>query len=425
MPQTDTLHLLFTWGSHGDVYPIIAIGQRLQERGHAVTIVANSHFKSAVTNAGLTFLSNGTEASYLQLVQHQNNSRPSHGFRQAAQELVRQMRETYHIIAAQREAHDLVVVAPLSLWGTRFAQEKFPDLPVIKYCIQPLDKVVPKRHSLFSLGQRLVDLIILPQKLLSALPSQLILLRLKQEIDKFRRELDLPPLRTPIIRWFSPEPSVVAFFPGWFLPGVTRKASAESSKLHFTGFPYFDQGRAQGLPPDIVQFLDAGDAPIVFTSGTPISFAKSFFETSVQVCDILGCRGIFITQFEEQVPHKLPAHIRHFTYVSFHWLFQRAKAVVHHGGIGTSAQALRAGIPQLIAATWPECRNNATCLEQLTVAKSSLLSRYKAKPAAQCLSALLASPETQTKCRELSAKINQTDSVAEICHLIENAQQFL
>src|SRR5215469_13289053 len=98
MLQTYTHNLLFAWGSHGDVYPIIAVGQRLQERGHSVTIVANSHFKSAITNAGLTFLSCGTEESYLQLVRDPNNSKQLHAIRRATDELALQMRETYHII---------------------------------------------------------------------------------------------------------------------------------------------------------------------------------------------------------------------------------------------------------------------------------------------------------------------------------------
>ena len=109
----------------------------------------------------------------------------------------------------------------------------------------------------------------------------------------------------------------------------------------------------------------AGEPPIVFTPGSAMYHGQDFFRASVEACKQLNRRGILLTRHAEQIPADLPATIRHFSYAPFSLLLPRAAALVHHGGIGTSAQAMAAGCRQLITPFAHDQFDNADRLRRL------------------------------------------------------------
>jgi UDP:flavonoid glycosyltransferase YjiC (YdhE family) len=76
--------------------------------------------------------------------------------------------------------------------------------------------------------------------------------------------------------------------------------------------------------------------------------ARRFFSAAVDACQRLGRRGVLLTPFAEQVPPSLPQTVKHFDYIPFSRILPRSAALVHHGGIGTTAQGLRAGVCQIV-----------------------------------------------------------------------------
>ena len=130
-------------------------------------------------------------------------------------------------------------------------------------------------------------------------------------------------------------------FPEWFAPPQPDWPN----NLVQTGFPLWDERTDAGLAPEVKEFLDAGEPPIVFTPGSANIFGKRFFGAAIEACQRLGHRGILLTRFPEQIPDRLPSGVRHFDYIPFSLLPPKAAALVHHGGIGTTAQALAAGSP--------------------------------------------------------------------------------
>jgi rhamnosyltransferase subunit B len=72
----------------------------------------------------------------------------------------------------------------------------------------------------------------------------------------------------------------------------------------------------------------------------------AFFGRALQACAALGLRAVFITPYADQLPLRLPPWAHHVAYAPFDLLLPRLRALVHHGGIGTGAQALAAGLPQ-------------------------------------------------------------------------------
>jgi rhamnosyltransferase subunit B len=231
----------------------------------------------------------------------------------------------------------------------------------------------------------------------------------------FRKEIGLRPVNRVLTRWVHSPQRVICLFPAWY-------ASPQPDwppNTYLTGFPLFDEGDEDELASEVSAFLDAGEPPIVFMPGSLMQRGKQFFEESVAACQALGRRAILLSRFDQQIPEHLPAGIRHFEYVPFGKLLPFCKMLVHHGGIGTSAQAMRAGVPQVIHPLAHGQIDNAARLRALGVAEWIQPSDYRASGVAQKLQWLIESPTIADQCRAVAARFENTDPLGETCEIIE------
>ena len=157
---------------------------------------------------------------------------------------------------------------------------------------------------------------------------------------------------------------MIALFPDWFATPQPDWPAA----LQFAGFPQYDESDQQQLSPDLVRFLDAGDKPVVFTPGSANQNAAAFFQGAIDASARLGRRAILLTRFKEHLP-ALPSSVHHEGYAPLSRLLPRSAALVHHGGIGTLAQALAAGVPQLTMPMGFDQPDNTNRLIRLGVAR--------------------------------------------------------
>ncbi len=100
-----------------------------------------------------------------------------------------------------------------------------------------------------------------------------------------------------------------------------------------------------------------------------------------------------MTRYPEQLPSALPPEIRHVAYVPFSQVLPRCKALVHHGGIGTVAQGLAAGVPQLVMAMSHDQPDNGYRLTRLGVGAYVYPKAFTAGRVADALARLTSSPE--------------------------------
>ncbi|MGH9462710.1 MAG: RNA-binding domain-containing protein [Vicinamibacteria bacterium] len=121
--------------------------------------------------------------------------------------------------------------------------------------------------------------------------------------------------------------------------------------------------------------------------------AGDFFRTSIEAATRLGRRAILLTQYREHLPAHLPPGVVSFPYVPFAAVLPRSAAIVHHGGIGTIAQALAAGTPQLIRPMAHDQPDNAARAKRLGVALTVSPDRYSPDQAAHSLRRLLTSQQ--------------------------------
>jgi UDP:flavonoid glycosyltransferase YjiC (YdhE family) len=187
-----------------------------------------------------------------------------------------------------------------------------------------------------------------------------------------------------------------------------------------TGFPlYDDRPDGASLPAEVRSFIEQGDPPIAFTPGTGMMHGHLFFEAAVQACQLLGRRGILLTKYTEQLPKNLPSSVRHFGYVPFSQLLPHLAALVHHGGVGSLAQAMAAGIPQLVMPLAYDQPDNAKRLKRLGVGDSLKPKAFRGPAVAKKLRHLLDSPEVAARCQTLARKVDGAKSREATCDLIE------
>ncbi|MEW5959620.1 MAG: glycosyltransferase [Chloroflexota bacterium] len=399
--------LLCTIGSAGDVYPFLGLGQRLRQRGYRVTLITSRFFETQARDAGLEFFGLGSAEDYPSLIQNPDLWDPQKGFQVFAESVVLPIIAPVYDIIAGFDPAETILVAQGQVFGAHIAHEKL-GFPFITIHLQPaalrsihefplLPAWLPPllKHGLFYLLDTFVlDKIFAP------------------EINRFRRSLDLPPIKRIFDNWTHSPQKSLGLFPDWFAPPQPDWPP----HLQLTGFIYHDKpGGHEDFSARLEKFLDEGSAPIIFTSGTAKKHANQFFADCLKACQMLGRRGILLTQHPEQLPGELPQDIQHFTYLPFSTVLPRAAALVHHGGIGTTAQAIAAGIPQVIHPIAYDQPDNAARVERLGIGAALHPKKFNAASLAEKLNTMTTSQQILDRCKFYALKINPDQSLHNTC----------
>jgi len=166
----------------------------------------------------------------------------------------------------------------------------------------------------------------------------------RQGLNSARTAHGLTPVTSFLEHMRAASDASVGLFPSWF---ASRQPDWPPTFVE-GHFPLRPTSPLHPLPDELEEFLAAGEAPIAFTPGTGHKHAAGYFSNALSALRALGRRGLFITTHPDQVPHPLPPEVLWQPHAPFDTLFPRLAMLVHHGGIGTTAEALRAGIPQLV-----------------------------------------------------------------------------
>ncbi len=407
--------LLVAIGSHGDVHPFVGIGVGLRARGHRVRVIVNEHFAPLVQQAGLESIGVGTDAEYREMVVHPDLWHRRKGPRYVLQAIGRLIRPVYDAIVEHNVPGQQTVVAHSTLGlGARIAQDRH-SIPTATIHLQP---------SIVRSAIAPAVLPGLPMKRWMPIPMRRLIYRLLDRaavdpliapgINACRAEVGLPPVRRILDGWLNSPQRVIGLFPDWFAP----PQADWPPQLRLTGFPLFDEGGLTALPPELDAFLKAGPPPLAFTPGSAMWSAEAFFTESARACALLGRRGVLLSRHRDHIPRDLPPSVVHAEYAPFSQLLPRCAALVHHGGIGTSAQALAAGVPQLIVPRTHDQPDNAARLERLGVAQSIAARRYRAPRIAAAIGEVLR-PAPAAACRAAKARFDNVDPVGQTCELLE------
>lgn len=335
--------VLASIGTDGDVHPYVGLGARLLARGHRVTLVAPERYRAVAVRWGLKFEPLMSDAEYREVIEHPDFWRPLKGPRVAARWGTLHLPREYELLNRLSAPADSVMVASAALLTGRLLQEQY-GRPLATLMLQPglipsskLPPIMPAGLTLPRGAPRWVAAAY--WRAIDAAGDLLV----GRHLNRLRATLGLGPVRR-LFRWWSSPRLVLGMFPDWYGPPQPDWPP----QLRLVGFPLFDAHPDAALDEAVEQFCAAGEAPVAFTFGTGMTRPDRLFRAAVEACRIAGARGILLTRHRQAVPPDLPASILHCDYARFRALFPRCAAVVHHGGVGTVAEALAAGTPQLV-----------------------------------------------------------------------------
>jgi UDP:flavonoid glycosyltransferase YjiC (YdhE family) len=409
--------LLTPVGSAGDNYPFIGLGAELVRRGHRVAVVTGEAFEPVVRGAGLEFVSIGTRQEYESHLADPDIWHPTRGFRRVMSLVGEQNRRLLRIVSARAGATSVVIAGSLDFVSRNLAEKT--GLPVATMHLSP--SILRTVHELPTLtGTWNPSSLPRPMKRLlwKIVDWYMINPAARPMIDGLRAEIGLPPtphvfdvaIHSPLL--------TLGMWPAWF-------AAAQPDYPPFfrqVGFPMWDGGAgAQPVPADVEAYLAAGEPPIVFTPGSANLHAGAFFAAAVDAARRLGRRAMLLTRHAGHVPADLPAGVAHFPFAPLSRILSRCAALAHHGGIGTTAAAFAAGIPQLIMPMSHDQPDNAWRVRRLGVGERLLPAKFTGPRVAAALAALLGSNDVKRRCADVARRCASQDALAEAAHLVEAA----
>lgn len=393
--------LLATLGTDGDVFPHIGLGRILRERGHRVTIAAPGTYRDHVISLDLEFCPLTTVEETHQMLADPDLWHPRRSGPMMARwggGLIPRQYEALSKIVCEQDAH---LIANPAVLAARVLQDKI-GCKMASLVLQP--GIIPSSDAPPEIAAGISIPTWLPRPL-----RQLFWLGVDAAgyllvagyLNRFRSSLGLSPVRRFFRWWLSPD-QVIGLFPSWY----AAPQRDWPPQIRLAGFGRYD-GADSDLPSDLRDFCLAGPAPVVFTMGTGMVHAIPFFGAAMNACRDVGLRGIFVSKYANLA---LPSTMKLCRFAPFRQLLPLCSAVVHHGGIGTTAAALEAACPQLVVPLAWDQPDNASRIEKLG-AGIRIGSRQRGRGnLASALSRLLA-PEFRRRCDEISVQANQTNGL--------------
>ncbi|CAN1131260.1 Sterol 3-beta-glucosyltransferase UGT80A2 [Linum perenne] len=339
-------------GTRGDVQPFIAIGKRLQyvqDYGHRVRLATHSNFKEFVLTAGLEFYPLGGDPKVLAGYMVKNKGFLPSGPSEIPVQRTQLKEIIWSLLPACKEPDmdsgipfkaDAIIANPPAYGHTHVAEAlkvpihiffTMPWTPTSEFP-HPLSRV--KQPAGYRLSYQIVD--------------SLIWLGIRDMINDVRKKkLKLRP-----VTYLSGSQGTEVEVPHAYIwsPHLVPKPKDWGPKIDVVGFCFLDLASNFEPPEELVKWLEAGPQPIYIGFGSlPVQEPEKMTQIIVEALEQTGQRGIInkgwgglgnlaepkdCIYLLDNIPHD--------------WLFLQCKAVVHHGGAGTTAAGLKASCPTTI-----------------------------------------------------------------------------
>ncbi len=411
--------VITTIGSLGDLHPQIAIALELRKRGHNIIFVAQSGYQAKIEALGFEFHRLRPDSSAMADPQEMARMMD---LKTGSEYIVRQwlmpnLRDTYTDLMASAKDADLIIAGEI-VYPARLVAEKL-RIPWATSLLQPIaffSTYDPSVIPLFPLLAKLQGL----GHGFNVLVNQLLKTITKSwtaPIHQFRKELELPALPGNLLIDNKCSPYLVLAL---FSSVLAQPQPDWPKNTIVTGFTFYDGDRSTAEFPQALQgFLKTGEPPIVFTLGSAAVLTPgNFYLESIAAAKQLKRRAILLIG-ENPPPVNLPAEIIAIDYLPYSQIFPYACAIVHQGGIGTTAQALRAGVPTLIMPYSHDQPDNAARVEQLGTSRTIHRQQYTAARVAKELQELLGNSKYADRAAEIGRVLQLENGVKVACDAIE------
>ena len=407
--------MVVTIGSAGDLFPFMAMALALRALGHRVSFLAPEQHAPYVADSGLAFTGLPVDPAVLA---DPDLWHPTRGFGVVWHATRPAMAEIVPFVdALPADEPCVLLVHPLALPEADLCRATRPGLKVAAAYLAPQN--LPTVHDPLMFGPWRVPRWVplgLRRWLLRRLAKAFLDPVALTDVNAARTKRGMAKVTGLIDHIFAVPDLSVTLFPEWFAP--TQPDWPQP--LYRADFPLFDPEPDALLSPELERFLtEQGAKPVVFTHGTGNTQARAYFEHARQAVERLGVRAIFLTPHREQLPPDLPPAILWQDYVPLRRLLPQVSLLVHHGGIGTTAEALRAGTPQLVVPLAHDQFDNAARVEALGAGASLRARTLDAARLARTLHRLLGDDTLAGRCRDISRPFAPEQALRGLCARLE------
>lgn len=411
--------ILATIGSLGDMHPKIALALGLKERGHDVTIAAMEYYRERIESIGIAFAPMAPHLS----PENKELARELMDARKGSETILRKivmpsLREMYDDLMRAIDGADMLITGEI-VFATKSVVEK-SGIKWVSTSLQPGTMFSAHDPFLPPTAEWLEHL-----HFLGPVFNRTLFRIMSWAMSgwwtpyaEFRRELGLSEDHDPLMTGKFSDLLHLAMFskvlgspqPDWPPTAVQ------------TGFCFYDGGNdIQKMPAALEDFLAAGEPPIVFTLGSAaVMDARDFFEQSAEAARRLKKRAVLLYGVFNEPPKGLGGDVVGFDYAPYSQVFPRAACVVHQGGVGTTGQVLRAGVPHLFVPFAHDQPDNAARCRRRGVAEIIQRDEYNAVTAIEKLRQILSDDRYREKARDAAKIVASEGGTDAACDAIES-----
>jgi len=396
----------------------MAIAMELQRRGHIPVIATMEIYREKIEGAGLEF---APVRPNIPQPKEQDEEligkimEPRTGPRFLMEGVVfPAVRDSYADLLKAVEGADLLLTHSAAPAGPLVGQKT--GLPWISTVLAPFSFISAYDPPVPPFWQWTRRLSVLGPEVMGFLLNLSKSMYKAKAVTDFRDELGLPNVGNPMFEGQHSPTRVLALFSEVF----AQRQPDWPQQATITGFCFYDGHHEAVVPTELIRFLDSGAPPIVFTLGSSaVWVARDFFHESIEAARSIGRRAVLLIGDERNLPRSLPQGVIAVDYVPYQSLLPRACAVVHHGGVGTTSQALLAGVPTLIVPFAFDQSDNAEHAFRIGTSRTLYRKNYQAAKIAIELEELLRHPYYSQRALEVSQKLKRENGPARAADLIE------
>lgn len=412
--------LLASYGTRGDVEPCLAVGSELLRRGHEVRMAVPPDLVSFAESVGLSVVAYGPNARQWQDVHRELLTQLSRRPWQV-RELRRLWREDWQLftrgweeistaLTSLAEGVDLLLSGVIGEQAAANVAESFgiPFATLHTYPMRANGQLVPYLPNV--VGRSIVTATEWPNRLMT-----------KKLEDEQRHRLGLPKATgLPSRRVAGRAALEIQGYDEICFPGLATEWTSWKDQRPFVGALTLEATTA--ADEDVASWVASGTPPIFFGFGSmPVASASDTLAMITAVSAELGERALVISGGSDFSRVPPAAHVKVVETVNLAATFSACRAVVHHGGSGTTAASLRAGAPTLILSSWPDQRFWGYVIQRLNVGDTR---RFSATTHQTLIAALrtIVAPQYAARAREIAGQMSKpAESVALAADLLEKS----
>jgi sterol 3beta-glucosyltransferase len=409
-------------GSHGDVRPFAALGGGLAAKGYDVRLISHAPFAELARAAGLGF--SPVEGNPMDIVRGENGQAWLDSMDKPLRFLSRLSPIAGEVLDAlsmdalegARGCDALVYSLPLGVSGFSISEGLgIPGIPGSLYPLHPTGAFPSVIVPSLPLGGKTVN------RMSARVAATLFWRLFRSHHDEWRRKtLGLPPLprRVPF-RLFEDRGTPYLY---GYSPSLVPNPQEWTGLRIVCGYWFLDRPAKWKPPEDLVAFIDSGPAPIYAGFGSMAGAdGRRLAGIIAGALRITGQRGILATGWGGLSGEDLPSFAFPVGSVPHDWLLPRTAAAIHHGGAGTTAAALRAGIPSIIVPYFADQFFWGRRIYERGLGPRALdRKKLDVESLARAIRFALEKSDVRANCREISTRIEIENGVAKAAGVVDD-----